>query len=233
MLLYIVRHGEPVYDPDRLTELGRRQAEALSHRLAVHGLDRIFTSPNGRARETAEPTCRALGISPETEPWMSEDLTWSEFSNNGEEWSFMAADCREMKSDSMTSPGARWFDSPAFAHSSAPESGWQRIAAESDRFTERLGYVRSGSVYRIDRPSEERIAAFCHQGFGLTWLAYLLGIHPCLFWSSFDMTHSGVTVLHFENFASGYTAPRCLCLSDTSHIFASGLPLKYHGELDF
>lgn len=233
MLLYIVRHGEPVYDPDQLTELGRRQAEALARRLSVHGLDRIFTSPNGRARETAEPTCRALGIAPEIAPWMSEDLTWGEFSNNGESWSFMSADCRYMKSDAMTAPGARWFDSPVFARAASPEAGWHRIAEESDRFTERLGYVRCGSVYRIERRSEERVAAFCHQGFGLTWLSYLLGIHPCLFWSSFDMTHSGVTVVHFENYNSGYTAPRCLCLSDTSHIFAAGLPLKYHGEIDF
>jgi len=29
MILFYVRHGDPIYDPDSLTPLGKRQAEAL------------------------------------------------------------------------------------------------------------------------------------------------------------------------------------------------------------
>ena len=42
MLLYIIRHGDPCYNPDSLTEKGKRQAEALARRLAVNGLDKIL-----------------------------------------------------------------------------------------------------------------------------------------------------------------------------------------------
>ena len=34
MLLYIVRHGDPIYNPDSLTERGKLQAAALGKRLA-------------------------------------------------------------------------------------------------------------------------------------------------------------------------------------------------------
>ena len=33
MLLFYVRHGDPIYNPDSLTELGIKQAEALVIRM--------------------------------------------------------------------------------------------------------------------------------------------------------------------------------------------------------
>lgn len=62
MLLYIIRHGDPIYAPDSLTPKGHLQAAALAKRLAVHGLDKIFASPLVRAQQTAKPTLRAAGL---------------------------------------------------------------------------------------------------------------------------------------------------------------------------
>ena len=45
MRLLIIRHGDPDYAKDSLTEKGKLQAQALAKRLAVHGLDRIYASP--------------------------------------------------------------------------------------------------------------------------------------------------------------------------------------------
>ena len=55
MILYYIRHGEPIYDPDCLTELGHKQADAVSKRLALYGVDEIYSSTSIRARQTAEP----------------------------------------------------------------------------------------------------------------------------------------------------------------------------------
>ena len=55
MLLYYVRHGDPIYDPDSLTPLGARQAEAVAKRLARYGLDEIYVSSSQRAKDTAKP----------------------------------------------------------------------------------------------------------------------------------------------------------------------------------
>ena len=56
MLFIYIRHGEPTYDPDDLTELGRLQAQAVAKRLAIIGVDRIFSSTSNRAIQTALPT---------------------------------------------------------------------------------------------------------------------------------------------------------------------------------
>ena len=79
MLLYILRHGDPIYNPDTLTEKGKLQAKALAERLAVHGLDRVYCSPHGRARETAQPTCEKLGLEMQIEDWTAEKYAWADF----------------------------------------------------------------------------------------------------------------------------------------------------------
>jgi broad specificity phosphatase PhoE len=66
--LYIVRHGDPHEDhPQRpgdppLTVLGRRQARRRAHQLARHPIDRIVSSPQQRALDTAAPLAEKLGL---------------------------------------------------------------------------------------------------------------------------------------------------------------------------
>ena len=72
MLLYIIRHGDPNYENDCLTPKGVLQAEAVGKRIAASGIDRIFTSPMGRAKQTAEPACRLLGLNYTVEDWAHE-----------------------------------------------------------------------------------------------------------------------------------------------------------------
>jgi probable phosphoglycerate mutase len=104
---------------------------------------------------------------------------------------------------------------------------------ESDAFVERLGYRREDGLYRILRPSEEKVALFCHAGFSMVWFPYLLDVDPVWFWTSFDLTHAGIIVVRFENHPEGLTAPRCLAWSDTGPLFHAGLELKYNDEIEF
>ena len=68
MILYYVRHGDPIYETDSLTPRGKLQAEAVGKRMFDSKIDRIFSSPMGRAQETAEPACRLLGLEKHIEP---------------------------------------------------------------------------------------------------------------------------------------------------------------------
>ena len=235
MLLYIIRHADPIYSPDSLTELGHKQAEALVQRLAVNGLDKVYSSPNMRAQMTAKPICSFLGIKYEIENWMSEDLAYRDFAceikeENRYNWTFHRQNTRFKYDETIKSDG-QWYESKYFSMVNAKE-GYRRIAECSDDFTERLGYKREDGAYKIIRANDERVAAFCHQGFGMLWLSYLLDIPPHIFLANFDISHSSITILEFKNYADGCTAPKCLCLSDTSHIYQSGLPMKYNNFID-
>lgn len=235
MLLYIIRHGDPIYDPDSLTEKGKQQAQALARRLSVHGLDELYASPLIRARQTAQPTCDLLGIEAKIEEWTSENLAWADLSGPFREdgshcWAFHVPSVR-YKTPEMLALGERWYEAEPFCRTNA-KAGYERIQRESDDFLARLGYHREGLLYRAERPNEKRVAVFCHQGFGTTWLSHLLMVSPPLFWASFDMNHSSVTILHFGEPTEGLVAPKCIALSDTSHLYADRLPLQFCNELD-
>ena len=233
MILYIVRHGEPIYGPDILTELGQKQAQALVRRFEKSGLDRIFSSPMGRARETAQPSADALGLPVKIEPWTRE--IWPEFApvmpETGKR-SFVI----DMPADILRNPENRdhyndWYDMPAMSLVDGKQV-MERVARHSDDFLRRLGYRRVGDgIYEEECPNDEHVAMFCHAGFGVTWLTHLLGIPPHLVWASFTMTHTGVTAIQFTKNPSGLVTPRCLCLSDMSHLLESGLPYAYNSTL--
>lgn len=235
MLLFVIRHAEPIYNPDSLTEKGKRQAEALSRRLAVHGLDRIYSSPMNRALQTAQPTCEVLGKNPEILPWASEDLAAKDFGfhdpENGGKWCWsFGINPTRYKLPEVLALGDKWYEAFPFNLSNSKE-GYERIKRESDAFTESLGYKREGIQYRILKPSEERVALFCHYGFGTTFLSYILGIPPVLFWSTFDINHSGVTVIEFQNHENGITLPKVLTFSEVSHLYADRLPYEFTNRI--
>jgi len=227
MLLYIIRHGEPDYETDSLTENGKRQADALAERLCVHGFDEIYASPLGRAVQTAQPTCDRLKLPYVIEEWMSESIAWEDFSvtydDGTRDWAF---GCQNTKLIGKNYSGSDWHTNPVFSSCKSALKGYQRITNCSDDFIARLGYQRSGNLYKIVSPNEKRIAAFCHHGLGTAWLSHLLSISPHIFWSSFDIAHSSVTILAFKNNPDGYTAPTCVCLSDISHIYKEKLPIN-------
>ena len=72
MKLLIIRHGEPDYSIDSLTEKGWREAELLADRLSKLQIRDFYVSPMGRARATAKPTLERLGRTAEVLDWLHE-----------------------------------------------------------------------------------------------------------------------------------------------------------------
>lgn len=224
MRLYLVRHADPDYPRGTITAAGRLEAAALAERLAGEKIDRLFSSPLGRAVHTAEYTAKRLGLAIEQEQWMSElnrlRLT------AGPHAGLMAWDA----------PGHLLRDGRAASDSLHPdiaEPDFQqeidRVRQDSDRFLAELGYVRQDGAYRVERTNRQRLAAFCHGGLGLTWLAHLLSIPVTTMWSAFWLPPSSVTVVLLDERTAGLATPRCLCLGDTSHLHAAGLPIQPSG----
>ena len=75
MKLIIVRHGDPDYSIDSLTEKGWREAHCLADRLVKEPADYYYCSPLGRARDTAKETMERLGRSYEVCDWLREFQT--------------------------------------------------------------------------------------------------------------------------------------------------------------
>ena len=239
MIFYYVRHGDPIYDPDSLTPLGARQAEALSKRLALYGVDKIYTSTSNRAILTSKPTCELLNMQPEQLDFANEGYTWNDMTidkedGSGKTWIFHHQKTVDLfNTKEIRDLGDRWYDHPEFKKYNY-EKGINRIYDEADAFFKTLGYehIRYTGKYKINKSNDQRIALFAHQGFGLAFLSCILDIPYPMYCTHFDMCHSGLTVIDFQE-NNGYCIPKILTLSSDSHLYREGLPTFYNHYMRF
>lgn len=239
MLLHIVRHGDPHYPTDSLTARGRAEAEALGERLSRRPLAALFTSPMGRARQTAEPTVRATGLTPTVLDWAAElsspRIDDGTGSRQGVFWNVAGEYVRGGEVDPVA-----WSDFPLHAgphHLGGDEEQVRfdipgtvaAVNAGSDGFLADLGLERSDGIYRVTDSLPGEVVVFCHAGLGKTWLAHLLHLPVSLVWCGMFLATTSVTTVLFERRTDDRAVPRLLCLSDTSHLFASGLGENLRG----
>lgn len=237
MLLFLVRHGDPIYSPDSLTPLGKRQAEAVAKRLALYGIDKVFTSTSKRAIETAIPTCEILGKESTPMDWCNESHVWRNFTTVNDAGNKVWMSDDDKMRELFASPEIRaldknWFEHPKFADTKCKD-GIEFINENSDKFLEELGYVhdRENNVFHCVKENDKRIALFAHAGFTLTFLSAVLDIPYPMICTHFSVSHTCVTVIKFDNKAT--LVPKVLTLSNDSHIYREGLPTKYNNFLYF
>lgn len=72
MRLLFIRHAEPDYATDSLTEKGRREAALLAKAAPSLRMDHCFVSPLGRAKITADYCMEAIGKTAQVMPWLEE-----------------------------------------------------------------------------------------------------------------------------------------------------------------
>ena len=238
MLLFYVRHGDPIYIPDSLTPLGQRQAEAVGKRLALYGIDEIYASTSQRAISTAEPCAQIMKKEITTLDFANENHAWRELTvigDNGERtWLFSDKKINALfNTEQMQALRFKWYEHPEIK-SGNYKLGIERIKREGDAFLRTLGYEHEGTSgrYKILKSSEKRVALFAHAGFGLAFLSTLLDIPYPMFSTHFDVCHTGLTVIKFEE-RDGYAYPKVLTLSSDSHLYREGLPTRYNNEIAF
>ena len=234
MLFFYIRHGDPIYEPDSLTPLGKRQAEAAAKRLSMYGVDKIFSSTSTRAIETARPTCEILKKEPVLLDFCNECYTWREFTketSKGMGWLFEDPDSRLLfAKKEVRDMGERWYEYPGLEGNDC-KKGIERITAEADKFFLTLGYehINGTGRYIVNKSNDERVALFAHQGFGLAFMSCLLDIPYPVFTNHFDTCHTGITVIEFKE-EQGYAIPKILTLSSDSHLYREGLPTRYNNR---
>ena len=238
MLFFYVRHGDPIYDPDSLTPLGKRQAEAVGKRLAMHGVHKVYASTSDRAIMTAEPTCEILKMDKTLVDFANEDHAWHQLTIINEQgfrkWGFEDKKTRKLFSDpSVIALGQKWYEHPYFEGTTFKE-GILRVQKECDDFFAALGYehIPGTGTYKIIESNAARVAMFAHQGFGLAFLSEILDIPYPVFTNHFNICHSSMTVIEFKE-ENGIAIPKVLTLSSDSHIYKEGLPTNYNNVLRF
>ncbi|MBR3058493.1 MAG: histidine phosphatase family protein [Clostridiales bacterium] len=227
MKLLIVRHGDPDYQNDRLTEQGKKEAKLLSERMKMIHADECYVSPLGRAKETASYSLEKMNMQAEELLWLREFAPKVQRPEKlGVAWDFVPMDWTNM-------PHAfdleRWPDFPPYTDAKVgQERDW--IYREFDAFLEKHGYKKDGKIFRAIRPNNDTIVFFCHFGLECILLSYLLNLPPVVLWHSTIAAPTSITTVVTEERREGIAQFRMLSFGDTSHLYAAGVEPSFSGR---
>lgn len=215
MILHIIRHADPDYEHDTITEYGWREARALAAWMKDKPLDKIYTSPMGRAQDTASPTCEIKGMPFELLPWTGESMAYME--------SHLLTPNDHCTYRFSVQQGA--YDFVDFKDNDRMDTV-NEMKRNSDKFLASLGYVREGIFYKVENHNDKHIAVFCHGGLGAEWIAHLLGIGPGLSFPAICLTTTSVNTFEFKDSESGYIRPLLRHLNDVTHIHLANMHIN-------
>lgn len=221
MKLLIIRHGDPNYSIDSLTEKGWREAELLSDRLSRLDITDFYVSPLGRAKDTASVTLKKMHREAKELPWLREFQAPIPDIHTGKEhvtWDWLPADWTGK--DAFYDKD-RWHTVPIMREAHVYDEA-KRVYDGLDEILKDHGYEREGNLYHAVRPNRDTVVLFCHFGVECVMLGHVLGISPMVLWHGFCAAPTSVTTLITEERRQGIAYFRTSAFGDISHLYAAG-----------
>ena len=237
MRILLIRHGDPDYEHDTLTEKGRREAELLAKRASSLAMGSCYQSPLGRAMDTAQPCLKATGKDAEVLEWLREfpaqlDLNKDPELSRAYPGAKMADGKYLIRNVWDMAPGywteheeymdrREWRNSKV-AECSDMEVVYDRVIREFDAFLAEHGYVRERNYYRVEKESTETVTFFCHFAISCVLLSHLWNVSPFVLWHGLVLAPTSVTEVVTEEREQGIAYFRGTKVGDVSHLYAGG-----------
>ena len=222
MRIIIVRHGDPDYSIDSLTEIGSKEAELLAERLVKTDMTEIYVSPLGRAQDTLKPTLKKTGRTAVTQEWLREFNPRIHRPDMPElqkvSWDWLPQDWTR---DEAFFNRSLWFTNPVFVEADVKkEYDW--VIENFDNLLAEHGYVRKGDYYHVEKANRDTLVFVCHFGLECVLLSHLMNVSPMVLWHGTCAAPTSVTSIYTEERREGIASFRVSCFGDTSHLYAAG-----------
>lgn len=212
MRIIFVRHGHPDYKLDCLTELGRRQAQAVARRLEGERINRICSSTMGRAMETADYIARLKSMEVEHYDFMRE-IEWGPADgeiNLSDDYFDV-----ETRGESLLNPN--WMKEEPFCRNKVV--GYIEAMAENlDKWLEQFGYFREGDYYRVKGGSAESVVMVSHGGSSTAALSRLFNLPYPLMRKIIAPYLTAVTIVSLRGEDGSLILPYFEIANDTRHV---------------
>ena len=252
MRLIFVRHCDPYYPTDSLTEKGFKEAKLLSKRIKKWNILKAYSSPMGRAFTTAK-----IGLSKNKYlktgeitvcPWLREfnypvvdPLT----NKNRASWDLLPEFFTSEKNRDLFD-FATWQNNE-FLETGDIKSFYKTVCDGLDGILEEFDYKRNGLLYSTVRKEgqsdfmerstdvfkdyidDRTVVIFCHLVVMGAMLSHLLNISAPSLWQGFFVAPSSVTILNSEERTPGIASWRVQQMGDTAHLYAKKEPPSSSG----
>ncbi|MCM1387600.1 MAG: histidine phosphatase family protein [Bacillus sp. (in: Bacteria)] len=235
MRIIFIRHADPDYENDSLTPKGRREAALLSERVSSwKGINEIYCSPLGRAKETASYSLKLLGRDAITYPWLREftykvdDPTTG---RHGVPWDFMPEYWTQI--EDMYGKND-WKSTEIYRSNPDLLPAYDEVCTGLDDILHTYGYARYHNYYQTEHKKtpdkqDATIVMFCHLGVICVMLSHLFGISPVVLFHSLYLAPTSVTVLAAEERIPGKAIFRAQMIGDTRHLYTGDEPVSASG----
>ena len=231
MKLIFIRHGDPDYANDSLTEKGVKEATLLAQRVkSWENITQIYASPKGRAQKTASYSLNAMGRDAITFEWLREfsyDVTSPGRGFKHVPWDFYPT---YWKIQPILYDKDNWASAEIFEGTDVKkDSIW--VYENFDKLLSEYGYVRNNQgIYEVDHENDDTtLVFFCHLGISYLLIGHLLGIAPTVLWHTFFTAPTSVTIIGSEEMEKGYANFRIQVMGDTSHLRFGNEPVSKSG----
>ena len=229
MNLIFIRHAEPDYTIDSLTEKGFVEAKLLAERTKDWKVDDVYVSPMGRAQDTASFSLKNWNLEATTYDWLQEFYYRVDDPETGEKriaWDFMP---EYFTRQEELHDKNKWADTEVMKSGNLG-SYYESVTNGLDGILERHGYKALGrGLFEFEKHSDENIVFFCHLGVSFAMIGYLTQIAPPVLWQGFFVPPTGVMILSSEERMPGKAVFRMENFGDTKHLFKGGEPISQSG----
>ena len=221
MKLMIIRHGDPDYEHDTLTERGWREARLLADKIKDLPMDYFYMSSCGRAMDTAKPTLKAVHKEAVVCDWLREFTYPVELEDGTQKeiaWDMLPEYWTEIPAyfDHKV-----WCEKPVMRAAHIRDY-YDRTVLEFDKVLALHGYQRNGKYYRAEKANTDTIVFFCHFGLECVLLGHLLNMPVMPLWHGTVALPTSVTTLCTEEREEGKAYFRMSNFGDVSHLTAAG-----------
>jgi len=221
MDLFLIRHGQPDWTPNRLarndpelTELGHEQAKRVAHRLeSLDRVDELWVSTMRRAVQTSDPILPGSNHGTETYDWLQEI-------NNPPGWDGAPADeiDKALQDANLRSMDDMWDGLPG---GESFRDFHTRVVSGLEETLSTHGITPMSDegrhLWTIDDP-DKRVIIVAHAGTNAVVLGHLLGLQPVPWeWERFRQPHTGVSRLTMTRISTGW-AFSLRQLGDVTHL---------------
>ncbi len=221
MKITIIRHAEPDYENNTLTEKGFREADILGRYLQGEKIDYLYSSPLPRAKFTADAivkynrtkSYKILEFLREFEPFM-----WDRTPT------FLA-------SDTMLYDKDKWTENE-FMKNLNVISRYEFVKSEFSKFLEEHGYKKNGVYYEAVKPNHEHIVLACHFGLESFLLSEMLNVPVIALINHTCASPTGMTTVYTEEREKGKAIFRLNTFGSLEHLIYAGEEPSFMARFD-
>ncbi len=232
MKLIFIRHGDPDYSIDSLTEKGKVEAELVGERLKNLPCDAVFCSPLGRAKDTMKPYLEKTGKGFKIYDWLQEfaydevKFVSPETNNKKFIWDFKP-EFLDRYPDFFDKD--KWKELEFIKNSNVPKAT-KAVFDGFDNLLKEFGYERQGTYYKVTKENHKTLMFFCHFGVEALILSHLFNCSPSVVSHNFIALPTSVTTLITEERNKGEAYFRCQQFGDISHLYKAGEEPAFAGR---